>query len=207
MRVVVSMMQAQESKVLRNWLHRADPGLKLGGTVLLVGLIALLPRRPTLMFVAPALVVMATWLLARMPFLYAARRLLMAQLFIAGIAFFWLFSPGATPLVISVFLKSNLSVIALLVLAWTTPFQEILQVLRKWGVPGVMLTTMALMCRYLPVLSEESRRMQRARASRTFTPSRRFVWQNLSQIIARLFLRSLERAERVYLAMCARGWK
>ena len=73
--------------------------------------------------------------------------------------------------------------------------------------PVVMLTTLALMYRYLPLLTEESRRMQRARASRTFLPGKRLAWRNLSEILGRLFLRSAERAERIYLAMCARGWR
>jgi cobalt/nickel transport system permease protein len=75
------------------------------------------------------------------------------------------------------------------------------------GMPAVMLTTLALMYRYLPVLAEESRRMQRARASRTFCRGRRQAWETLSAILGRLFIRSVERAERIYLAMCARGWK
>jgi cobalt/nickel transport system permease protein len=63
------------------------------------------------------------------------------------------------------------------------------------------------MYRYLPVLAEESRRMQRARASRTFSRQRRVAWRSLTTILGRLFVRSADRAERIYLAMCARGWK
>jgi cobalt/nickel transport system permease protein len=200
-------MQAHRSDPALPGLSRADARLKLAGATLLVCCIALLPRRPTSQYVIPAILLLGFGSFARIPVLYTLKRLLVAQVFIGGIAFLWLFSPSAAPLVLSVFLKSNLSILAMLILAWTTPFHEILQVLRHCGVPTVMLTTLALMYRYLPVLSEESRRMQRARASRTFMPSRRFAWQNLSQIIARLFLRSLGRGERIYLAMCARGWK
>jgi energy-coupling factor transporter transmembrane protein EcfT len=49
--------------------------------------------------------------------------------------------------------------------------------------------------------------MQRARASRTFSRSHRLAWRNLTTIIGQLFIRSAERAERIYLAMCSRGWK
>jgi cobalt/nickel transport system permease protein len=70
-----------------------------------------------------------------------------------------------------------------------------------------MLTTLALMYRYLPVLAEESRRMDRARKSRTFSMCRVMIWHNLTTVIAQLFMRSVDRAERIYLAMCARGWK
>jgi len=49
--------------------------------------------------------------------------------------------------------------------------------------------------------------MQRARASRTYSNRRRVTWSSLSAVIAQLFIRSVGRAERIYLAMCARGWK
>ena len=49
--------------------------------------------------------------------------------------------------------------------------------------------------------------MHRARASRTFSRTRRFQWQTLSSVVSQLFIRASERAERVYDAMCARGWK
>jgi cobalt/nickel transport system permease protein len=70
-----------------------------------------------------------------------------------------------------------------------------------------MLTTLALMYRYLGVLAEESARMQRARASRTFSRRHPLAWCNLALIAGQLFLRAAGRAERIYLAMCARGWK
>jgi cobalt/nickel transport system permease protein len=95
----------------------------------------------------------------------------------------------------------------MLLLTWTTPFHEILQELRRCYMPTVMVTTLALMYRYFPVLAEESRRMQRARASRTFSARRGIAWHTLGTIIGQLFVRSADRAERIYLAMCARGWK
>jgi cobalt/nickel transport system permease protein len=63
------------------------------------------------------------------------------------------------------------------------------------------------MHRYLFVLLDEMERMQRARRSRTFVASRTSVWRGSAQVAALLFVRASERAERVYLAMCARGWR
>jgi cobalt/nickel transport system permease protein len=118
-----------------------------------------------------------------------------------------LFSPQAAPIFLSTFFKSNLCVLTMLLLTWTTPFEDMLHELRRMRFPPVMLTTLALMSRYLPVLREESRRMSRARSSRTFTTRRRLAWQNLALILGQLFIRTADRAERIYLAMCARGWK
>jgi cobalt/nickel transport system permease protein len=63
------------------------------------------------------------------------------------------------------------------------------------------------MHRYLFVLVDEGERMRRARASRTFVRRRGHQWQTLATIVGQLFVRASERAERIYAAMCARGWK
>ena len=63
------------------------------------------------------------------------------------------------------------------------------------------------MHRYLFVLVEEAERMRRARASRTFKPRRGARWHAMSTVVGQFFVRASERAERIYDAMCARGWK
>jgi cobalt/nickel transport system permease protein len=188
-------------------LHRLSPRVKLFGALALVGFIVLLPRRPDLLYVIPTSILLLLWAASRMSWRFAIKRLLLAEFFILGIAILTLLAPDSAPVFISAILKSNLSVITMLILTWTTPFQEILHELRRLRFPAVMATTLALMYRYGPVLAEESARMQRARASRTFSQQRRLAWENLSMIIGQLFIRSIDRAERIYLAMCARGWK
>lgn len=188
-------------------LHRLSPRARLAGAVVIVIATALMPRRPDAIYWVPAGVLAVLWPLSRMPLRYALRRLILVEFFILGIALLSLLSPEAVPVFLSALIKSNLCVLAMLILTWTTPFHEILQELRRLRLPAVMLTTLALMYRYLPVLGDETRRMQRARASRTFSGDRRRAWQSLGTIIGRLFLRSTDRAERIYLAMCARGWK
>jgi cobalt/nickel transport system permease protein len=49
--------------------------------------------------------------------------------------------------------------------------------------------------------------MRRARASRTFNQGRLRAWGTLATVIGQLFVRSTERAERIYAAMIARGWQ
>jgi cobalt/nickel transport system permease protein len=191
----------------RTFLHRAPGGVKLGIAALIILGTTLLPQKPTIIYLIPAGFVLCLWVAARVPFRHGVRRLLIAEFFIIGIGVFALISPGRAPLFLSAFCKSNICVALMIVLTWSTPFTEILTVFRQIRIPGVMLTTLALMCRYLPVLTEESRRMDRARRSRTFSTGRVLIWHNLTTVIAQLFMRSVDRAERIYLAMCARGWK
>ena len=188
-------------------IHRLSARVKLGFAVVLIVGTALLPRRFDVLYLVPAGLLLVFWPLCRMPLKHALHRMLVAEFFVLGIALLSLLAPASAPLFLSAVLKSNLCVFAMLLLTWTTPFQDLLQEFRRLRLPPVLLTTLALMYRYLPVLAEESRRMQRARASRTFRRERRLAWNNISAVIGRLFIRSTERAERIYLAMCARGWK
>jgi cobalt/nickel transport system permease protein len=191
----------------RGSLSRLSPRLKLACAFLIVAGTVLLPRRPDLLYLVPAALLLLLWPWARMPVGYTLRRLALVEVFILSIGFLTLLNPSAAPVFLSAVIKSNICVFAMLLLTWTTPFTDILRELQRLRFPGVMLTTLALMYRYLPVLAEESRRMQRARASRTFSPRRRLAWRNVGIIIGQLFVRSADRAERIYMAMCARGWK
>mgnify|MGYP005841477527 CR=1 FL=1 len=188
-------------------LHRLSPGLKLGATLAVVVAVVLMPRRPDGVYLLPAALLLGLWPLARLPLSFALRRMIVAEFFILGMALLTLLAPDAMPIFLAALIKSNLSIFAMVLLIWTTPFQSLLQQLRRMGLPGVMVTTLALMYRYLPVLAEESNRMQRARAGRTFSPARRLAWHTLTLIIGQLFVRAADRAERIYLAMCARGWR
>ena len=188
-------------------LHGATAALKLPVALVLIVVVALLPRRPDLVYAWPAALVLGLFFLGRVSLMFALKRLLILEFFILSLGLLALLNPAGRPVFLSAFIKSNLCVMIMIVLAWTTPFPDLIGVLRQWRLPPVMLSTLALMHRYLPVLVAESGRMQRARASRTFSPRRRLAWKNVSEIIGQLFVRGTERAERIYLAMCARGWK
>jgi len=192
---------------LPSFLGRRSPRLKIPAVLLLICFTALLPRQPDRLYFIPAAIVGILWALSCMPLRFTVRRLILVEVFILGIALLSLIHPASRPVFLSALLKSNLCVLAMLVLIWTTPFQEILQELRRWHLPAIMLTTLALMYRYVPVLGDEAHRMSRARASRSFSSRRGLSWNNLALIIGQLFIRSADRAERIYLAMCARGWK
>ncbi len=191
----------------RNFAQRLSPRLKLAVALVVVSGTALLPRHVNSIYAAPAIILFVLWIICRMPVVYALRRLLVAECFIIGLVLLSVVSPGAWPVVGAALVKSNLCILAMLLLTWTTPFQEIVETLRWLRLPSVIVTTLALMYRYLPVLTDESRRMQRARAARTFSPRRRLAWHSVAALLGQLFVRSAERAERIYLAMCARGWK
>ncbi|HDP69589.1 MAG TPA: cobalt ECF transporter T component CbiQ [Actinobacteria bacterium] len=106
----------------------------------------------------------------------------------------------------NVTVKALFGVAALTLLVSTTPFDELMEGLKKLGVPKVFITIASFMYRYIFVVVDETMRMKRARDSRNFEG--RWIWQAsaVGHMVATLFLRSYERGERVYSAMLSRGY-
>jgi cobalt/nickel transport system permease protein len=134
-------------------------------------------------------------------------RLLCLLPFIAGVAWTSSINQAQGPGWQAVLLRSSLCLATMLVLNALMPFSALPGVLKRWGLPSLLVTTLTLLHRYLFVLGEETSRMNKARASRSLKRSRHAKWSLPASVIGVLFIRASERAERVYLAMCARGWK
>jgi cobalt/nickel transport system permease protein len=109
-------------------------------------------------------------------------------------------------------LKSWISVQAALLLAFTTPFHDLIDALRELRLPRVMVSIIGFMYRYLAVMGDEAERMARARSARSADPTGRgggtVRWRAsvTGRMVGSLFLRSYERSERIYSAMQARGF-
>lgn len=106
----------------------------------------------------------------------------------------------------SILVRFFLTVGAALALVATTSFPRICQGLDAMKVPRALIVQMLFLYRYLFVLVEEAMRLRRARELRRFGRRRGLRPQVAASLIGVLFLRTYERAERVYLAMCARGF-
>ncbi len=102
--------------------------------------------------------------------------------------------------------RSLLSILALVILVSTTRFHEILQVLALWRVPRVIRLTLSFMYRYFFLLIDEAEKMARAFRVRYQGNSNWEKLKLMSVITGILFIRSYERAERVYHAMVMRGY-
>jgi cobalt/nickel transport system permease protein len=187
-------------------IHRLPAAVKLAvALVAVVVLVWLPPSRPSLLG-AGAIVVLAVAGLSRIPWRFLARRLILLEPFVLGVAILVLWQPNGGVLFLLRIAKCTLCLLVLLLLSNTTPFADLLRVLKAAHVPPLLVTTLSLMYRYLFVLVDEAQRMKRARASRTFTARRARSWRTLATVVSQLFVRSSERAERIYAAMCARGW-
>lgn len=195
----------------RSPVHRLPTAAKLALALgMLLGLVAM-PRGWTLtagtIFAGTTILLIVAGVLSQLSAAFLLRRLLLLEPFVFGVAALSLWQPHGWMVFGHAVVRSTLCLATLVLLAATTPFSEIVRVLRVWRVPALLLTTLTLMDRYIFVLVEESARMQRARASRTFVArSRLTIWRSLAETLGQLFVRSVARAGRIYAAMCARGW-
>ena len=189
-------------------VHRLPTGLKFAAALAVVGItVAIpLPRGWPWLGALAAFLLMAAQA-SRLPPSFLARRLLLLEPFVVGAAVVALLRPHGLSVFMSLLARSTLCLLAMILLSGTTPFAGLLQTLRKIGIPELLVSVLALMYRYLFVMIDEAGRMRRARASRTFKAGRARTWKSSAGVIGQLFLRSAGRAERVYGAMLARGWR
>jgi len=116
---------------------------------------------------------------------------------------------------ISIALKSWISVQAAILLASSTPFPDLLVAMRAVRLPKLLVAIFGLMWRYLFVLVDEVLRLRRARAARSGASERpglktggSLVWRArvTGGMAGNLFIRALERSDRIYMAMVSRGY-
>ncbi len=116
---------------------------------------------------------------------------------------------------VSILLRSWLGVLAAVLLLATTRFPDVLVALRALRVPPALVNILGVTYRYLFVLAEEAGRMMRGRTARSAVPDTiegyrggSLVWRArvTGTMAGTLFLRSLERSERIYHAMLSRGF-
>jgi cobalt/nickel transport system permease protein len=113
---------------------------------------------------------------------------------------------------VSIVLKSWLSVQIAVVLTGSTPFPALLRAMRSLRVPKVLVAVFGFAYRYLFVIGDEALRMLRARAARSGTTGESrggsLLWRArvTGGMAGSLFIRSIERSERIYDAMVARGY-
>lgn len=210
-------------------IHRLDPRVK----VLVVGLFvlstALLPDGAWVAYAVSWLLLLAIGMVAHIQPWFLIKRSLLVLPFILAAATVIFTLPGAViwrgPFgltasdaglirFLSILARSWISVQAAVLLTATTRFPDVLHALRHLKVPAILVSILAFMYRYLFALADEAGRLIRARAARSAQlPGQRAgrtIWWRAriaGNMIGQLLVRSLERSERVYQAMLARGYR
>jgi cobalt/nickel transport system permease protein len=105
----------------------------------------------------------------------------------------------------SILIRFALTVGAALVLVASTGFNAVCLALEKMGAPRVFTVQLLFMYRYLYVLIDEALRMARARSLRSFNGEGMGL-KVFGSLAGHLLMRTLDRAQRIHLAMYCRGF-
>jgi len=200
-------------------VHRLDPRAKVIATLLFVVVVVSFPKYEVLslfpFFLFPVLIAA----LGDIPAGFIARKVVAVSPFAIFIGMLNpLFDSAAVTIApgvsvsagwvsfASILVKFALTISAALLLIATTSFPGICRGLRRLGVPALFVSQLLFLYRYLFVLMEEAMRVVRARDMRSFG-KRGAGMRVFVRIAGALFLRTVERAERIYGAMLARGFR
>lgn len=199
-------------------IHRLDPRSKVIVTMLFVITVISYAKYEVMslipFFIFPVLLIT----LSDTPFLLIVKKVLFVSPFAIFIGIFNpLFDAGTIVLwhnihisagwisLLSIMIKFTLTISAALLLIATTSFPGICNALQRLGVPAPFTSQLLFLYRYIFVLMEEAMRMARARDLRTFgahgTGIKVFI-----RLIGLLFIRTMERAERIYQSMLSRSF-
>jgi cobalt/nickel transport system permease protein len=105
----------------------------------------------------------------------------------------------------SILVRSALTVGAAFILVGVTGFTAVCQALERLGMPQVFAVQLLFLYRYIFVLTEESGRAARARELRSCGKKGQGV-RSFGSLVGHLLLRTWQRAERIHMAMLARGF-
>lgn len=208
-------------------IHHLDARTKILSLFCLVVICVSTPPTAYLAFLACFLLLVTAVALSRVPPGYILKRsliivpfVLMVAVFIPflkpngtvgssynlGIGSLTVYSSGLLVLW-NVLIKSYIAVLSMILLSSTTPFSKLLRGFEQLHIPKIFIMLASFAYRYIFVLVDETERMKRARDARCY--GGKWLWHSktIGQMIGTLFLRSYERAERVYVAMVSRGFR
>lgn len=211
-------------------IHRLDPRTKIVIALLFILAVALTPAGAFVAYGVLYLFLLLGILLAQIELPYIIKRSFIAIPFalaavtlpftVAGQTLFSLPFLGGITISVEgtirfacILIKSWISVQAAILLVAATSFPDLLWGLQALRVPATLVTIVGFAYRYLFVLSDEALRLMQARAARSAVVSGRrgggrLLWRGkvAGRMVGSLMLRSIERSERVYQAMSARGY-
>ncbi|TFH37955.1 MAG: cobalt ECF transporter T component CbiQ [Anaerolineales bacterium] len=209
-------------------IHRLDPRVKILAVVFFILTAVSLPEGAWFSLgILLAMLILISWR-AQLGIFFTVRRAFIALPFALAALPLPFLTPGPALWVgpglgwtvttigvirfLTIVVRTWVAVQAGVLLSATTDIADLLWGLKEIRVPQLIVSIVGFMVRYLFVLADELLRMLRARASRSpkLPGVRRpgIVWQGRAagMLVGSLFLRSLERSERVHAAMLSRGY-
>ena len=201
-------------------IHRLDARAKLIGFFVAILVVVSEPTFDVAAFGLYFGLIGLIVLISRVPLDFLARRCLIAGPFILLAALLILLVGGGEstvaagmgakarlPLALAVLMKGLAAILLLTLLTATDRFHRLLRALRLLRLPGLLGELSAFMYRYIFILTDEMQRTSMARSSRTPGRLRVSRFRTIGNQAATVFVRGYDRSQRVYQAMCARGFQ
>ncbi len=193
---------------LDSLLSRLSARFKIISCLTLVILIALTPISIKYAFLFYSLFITFLILASKIPLLFFLKRLLTVLPFVLLVAVSVPFiQKDGWVVFINCLVKAVLIILSLILLIQTTRFNHLLNALTNLRVPGLIIKLLSFMYRYLFILEDEILRKKRALDARSSGKKDWRIIKSTANMAGSLFVHTYERAERIYLAMCARGYK
>ncbi len=199
-------------------IHRVDPRIKVLTTLYFIAVVISFNKYDPAGLAPLVVYPLAIMTIGDIPFAYIMKKLLIASPFVLSVALFNPILDRSPALDLGVFIVSGgfvsfASIVAKFVLTASaglaliacTGFDSICSALSRMYVPGAFTIQLLFLYRYIFVLGEEAARMARARTLRSFGNKGLGVGV-YSSMIGQLLLRTMDRAQRIHLAMLCRGF-
>lgn len=201
-----------------SFVHRLDPRIKLLTTLAFILCVVSFPKYEVFkiipFFFFPVFILSA----GNIPLKFILKKLLVVSPFVLFVGVFnpvfdteamyslngFVISKGWVSL-LSIMIRFILTVSAAFLLIATTSFMGLCLALERMKVPKVFVVQLLFLYRYLFVLAGETMRLIRAVNMRAFDRKNLSIKLFVS-ITGTLFMKTIERSERIYQAMCSRGF-
>ena len=204
-------------------IHRLDSRVKFLVVLVFTAVVISLPRTSLSILVCYAVGPFAVLVLAGIPLRFVFKQIVLVSPFVIVLA---LSCPlyDRTPIAVgfgplswqstvgwlrcfAILGKFVVTMLALIALVSTTRFNDLLSGLQRLGVPKLLIIQLGFLYRYIFVLIDRAHRILRARAGRKlkslgFSAELRTA----ASMLGSLFIRSINSAERISIAMQARGF-
>ena len=200
-------------------LHRLDPRAKLLTTVVFMVAVVSFDKYTVTAMLPFLFFPLFSIILAGLPVGYLLKKVLVVSPFAVMIGILnpfldrdivWYIGTvgisGGMISFVSIMLRFFLTVTAVLVLISVTGFNPVCLALARMGVPGAFVNQLMFLYRYLFVLTGETGQMVRAISLRS-AGRRRIGLRTYLPAVGHLLLRTLDRAQRIHLAMRCRGFE
>lgn len=203
-------------------IHRWDPRAKLVAILgLIFSVVLITDLKIALVGLAVAILLV---LVSRLPLRFVLGHLVGISFFILPLSVIILFSyhqgdeiarfafltvtSGGLERASLIAVRALAAVILVFPMIGTVRFDVAMKALERLRVPVKLVQMIMFTYRYIFVLIEEVQRMSRSLASRGFSGGMNIrTLSTTGKLIGMLFVRTLERAERVYRAMLSRGYE